>query len=191
MSFSAHKIYGPKGIGALYVRRSLPTLRLAPQMEGGGHEFGLRSGTLNVPAILGFAEAMRLCVNDLDGEPLRMAQLRDHLWRRLQAHIATVRLNGPKLDDPSLRLANNLNVEFPGVEGQSLMLRVPSLALSSGSACTSAEPHPSHVLLSLGLSEDAARSSLRFGLGRSTTVEEIDQAVELLATAYNELQPSS
>jgi cysteine desulfurase len=181
MSFSAHKIYGPKGVGALYVRRSSPPVRLEPQQDGGGQEHGLRSGTLNVPGIVGFAKALELCVAEMETEGERLRILRDRLYRGLCKAVSGVSLNGPALDQPELRLANNLNCTFAGVEGEALMLNMKTLAVSSGSACTSANPEPSHVLRALGRSEDEARSSLRFGLGRFNTQAEIDAAVEAIA----------
>lgn len=177
LSFSAHKLYGPKGIGALYVRRSAKPVRLESQIDGGGQEFGLRSGTLNVAAIVGFATAVELCRGEMTTEGERVRGLRDRLFDGLQKRVDGVSLNGPRLTDPSLRLANNLNCTFAGVDGEALMLSMKALAVSSGSACTSANPEPSHVLRALGRSEDEARSSLRFGLGRFTTREEIEAAI--------------
>lgn len=180
MSFSAHKIYGPKGVGALYVRRSAPPVRLESQLDGGGQEHGLRSGTLNVPGIVGFATALQLCLAEGDAEQRRLRALRDRLFEQLTSRISGVSLNGPALDRPELRLAGNLNCTFAGVDGEALMLKMKTLAVSSGSACTSANPEPSHVLRALGRSADDARSSLRFGLGRFTTIEEIDAAASVL-----------
>jgi cysteine desulfurase len=188
MSFSAHKLYGPKGIGALYVRGSAPPVRLEPQMDGGGQEHGLRSGTLNVPSIVGFAKAVELCEQERAAEVERERQLRDRLWSGLQAKVAGVSLNGPALDDPALRLANNLNCTFAGVDGEALMLHVKTIAVSSGSACTSANPEPSHVLRAIGRSDDDTRASLRFGLGRFNTTAEIDAAIEAIATGVRELR---
>jgi len=174
MSFTAHKIYGPKGVGALYVRSHDPRVRLEPQIDGGGQEGGLRSGTANVPGIVGFARALELCLADLPLEAARLGGLRDRLFAGLSAGLAHVVLNGPALDLPGLRLPGNLNVSFGYVEGEALLMEMRDIALSSGSACTSALPEPSHVLRSLGLSEEAVRGSLRFGLGRFTTAEEIE-----------------
>jgi cysteine desulfurase len=188
MSFSAHKIYGPKGVGALYVRRSAPQVRLEPQIAGGGHEGGLRSGTLAVPLIVGFAKALELCLEEMTHQQLRLAGLRDRLFAGLTAELEGVSLNGPALDAPELRLAGNLNVSFDFVDGEALLMNVKDLAVSSGSACTSANPEPSHVLRALGLSDDAVRSSLRFGLGRFNTTEEIDFAVQSVAQVVRRLR---
>jgi cysteine desulfurase len=188
MSFSAHKIYGPKGVGALYVRRTGRQARLMPQIDGGGQEQGLRSGTLNVPGIVGFARALELCLEELPRESARLAELRDHLFQGLVERIPGVGLNGPALDIPGLRLAHNLNVNFSGVDGEALMMSMRNLAVSSGSACTSANPEPSHVLRAMGLSAEQTRSSLRFGLGRFNTREEVDFAIDLLAEAVPRLR---
>ncbi len=174
LSFTAHKIYGPKGIGALYVRSRGPRVRLEPQIDGGGQEGGLRSGTANVPGIVGFARALELCLAELPAEAERLSGLRDHLFVGLSTGLADIALNGPALDLPGLRLPGNLNVSFGYVEGEALAIEMRDVAVSTGSACTSAQPEPSHVLRNLGLSEDAVRGSLRFGLGRFTTAEEID-----------------
>ncbi len=185
MSFTAHKIYGPKGIGALYVRRGSQT-RLEPILDGGGQEGGLRSGTLNTPGIVGFARALQLCLADLPGESARLRGLRDRLYAGLTAAISGVTLNGPALSLADLRLPGNLNVSFAYVDGEALLMNMRDIALSSGSACTSANPEPSHVLRSLGLSNDAVRSSVRFGLGRFNTAEEVEfviaKAAETIAS---------
>jgi cysteine desulfurase len=191
MSFSAHKIYGPKGVGALYVRRRAPRVRLEPQIDGGGQEGGRRSGTLNTPGVVGLAKALELCLAELPQEAERLAALRNRLYAGLRANIADVRLNGPALDDPQLRLPGNLNCSFLRVHGESLMMSMRDLAVSSGSACTSATPEPSHVLRALGLSDDATRSSLRFGLGRFNTPAEIDFAVATVAEAVQRLRGMS
>jgi cysteine desulfurase len=191
MSFTAHKIYGPKGIGALYVRRSAPFVRLDAQIAGGGHEGGLRSGTLNVPGIVGFAKALSLCLEEMSRESTRLAELRDRLFNGLTQAIDDVTLNGPALDAPGFRLPNNLNVSFAHVDGEALLMNMGNLAVSSGSACTSANPEPSHVLRAIGLSEDATRSSLRFGLGRFTTPEEIDFAIQNVAEVVARLRQLS
>jgi cysteine desulfurase len=191
LSFSGHKLHGPKGVGALYVRRTSPPLRLEPLFDGGGQEAGLRSGTLNVPGIVGLAAALTLCVEELPAEALRLRTLRDELFRQLQSTIDGVQLNGPPLDDLETRLAANLNVAFDFVEGQALMMRLKRLAVSSGSACTSTNPEPSHVLRALGLSADRARSSLRFGLGRFNSAEDIAQAAGMLREAVTELRAFS
>ncbi len=187
MSFAAHKMHGPKGVGGLYVRRRGKRIRLTPLFEGGGHEKGLRSGTLDVPGIVGMATALQLCEAEMETETLRQRQLRDRLAGGLLSEIPEARINGPALNGPA-RLAGNLNVGFRDVTGESLMLGMPALAVSSGSACTSAQPEPSHVLRALGLSDDWVRSSLRFGLSRFTTEAEIDFAVETVAAAVRRLR---
>ncbi len=191
LSFSGHKLYGPKGVGVLYVRRTSPPLRLEPLCDGGGQEAGLRSGTLNVPGIVGLAAAVTLCVAEIERETPRLRALRDDLWRQLRDGLDGMELNGPSLADPSIRLVGNLNCAFECVEGQALMMRLKRLAVSSGSACTSTNPEPSHVLLALGLSADRARSSLRFGLGRFTSAEDIAQAAGLIREAVTELRALS
>jgi cysteine desulfurase len=170
MSVSAHKMYGPKGIGALYVRRRNPRVQLAAQMDGGGHESGMRSGTLNVPAIVGFGEACAICAGEMEAEGARLGELRDRLKLRLQAELDRVFVNG-SLDH---RLPGNLNMSFASVDGESLIMSLPDVALSTGSACTSATVEPSHVLRALGVGPMLAHSSLRFGLGRFNTAEEMD-----------------
>ena len=189
-SFSAHKFHGPKGTGALYVRRRGRAVRLDPLVHGGGQERGLRSGTLDVPGIVGMAEAARLAAAGIADEVPRMRQLRDHLWAELAARIEGVALNGPPLDDPAVRLGNNLNVRIAGIDGQSLLatLAADGLAVSSGSACSAESPRPSHVLLALGLDEDQARASLRFGLSRFTTAAEIDEAIARIAAGVAHLR---
>jgi len=191
LSFSAHKIYGPKGIGGLFVRRKSPALRLQPLLDGGGQEFGLRSGTLNVPGIVALAKALALCVEELPSENPRLSGLRDRLFAGLCAAIEGTTLNGPELSEPDWRLPGNLNVGFSRIDGEALLLTVPSVALSSGSACASEKHAPSHVLQHLGCSVESARSSIRFGLGRFTTQEEIDRAVALLAEAVHRLRQMS
>lgn len=188
MSFSAHKIYGPKGVGALWVRRRPRQVRLAAQIDGGGQEQGLRSGTLNVPGIVGFARALQICHEQLGAEAQRIGALRDALYEGLSQRIEGVELNGPPLSDRGVRLYNNLNLAFAGVDGEALMLATKRLAVSSGSACTSVNAEPSHVLRALGLSEDRTRSSLRFGLGRFNTAADVAAAVELVATAVQQLR---
>ncbi len=188
LSFSAHKFYGPKGVGGLLVRRSPRRIRLHAQIVGGGQQDNRRSGTLNSPGIVGMAKALEVAREYEPTERPRIRELRDRLYARLEESISGVTLNGPALDDEGLRLGGNLNCGFWPVEGQSLMLAVPELAVSSGSACTSAEPRPSHVLRALGISDDIARSSLRFGIGRFTTAEDIDAAAELLAQASSKLK---
>ncbi|MEX1040934.1 MAG: aminotransferase class V-fold PLP-dependent enzyme [Pirellulaceae bacterium] len=188
MSFTAHKMYGPKGIGALYVRGSAPRVRLDPQILGGGQQRGLRSGTLNVPGIIGLAAALRISLAEREEETERLIGLRSRLFDGLRAELPELVLNGPTLDRPTLRLAGNLNVAIPGVDGEALMMNVRQIAVSSGSACTSANPEPSHVLRALGLSDDLTRSSLRFGLGRFNTSAEIDFAVEVVSKAVHKLR---
>jgi len=188
MSFSAHKMYGPKGVGALYVRRRAPNVRLAPLFDGGGQENGLRSGTLNVSGIVGFAAALKLCLEEMPAEAPRLAALRDQLFGGLATAIPGVELCGPALDQAGLRLPGNLNCSFDGVDGEALIMSMKDLAVSSGSACTSANPESSHVLRALGLSDDQTRSSLRFGLGRFNTTEEVRFAVETVAEAVQRLR---
>jgi cysteine desulfurase len=192
LSFSAHKLYGPKGIGALVVRRRSPPIRLLPLIEGGGQEKGMRSGTLPVPLIVGFARAVQLCLDELPAETARVAELRRRLHDGLLERLGDCHLNGPPLEQDGQphpgRLPNNLNLRFEGLEGEAIMLHVPQVAISSGSACSSASPQPSHVLRGLGLSEDQVRSSLRFGLGRFNTREEIDDAVERLSEGVTQLR---
>jgi cysteine desulfurase len=187
LSLSAHKIYGPKGIGALYVRRKNPRVRLAPLIHGGGHERGMRSGTLNVPGIVGFGKAAELAMNYLSTEPQRIKKMRDRLWKGIQDQLDEVYLNG----HPTERLVNNLNVSFAYVEGESLMMGMKELAVSSGSACTSASLEPSYVLKNIGVGEDLAHTSIRFGLGRFTTDEEIDFAIEKVVKTVKKLRDLS
>ena len=188
LSFSGHKIYGPKGVGALYVRRSGTPVRLQPLLDGGGQEFGIRSGTLNVPGIVGLARAVELCVTEQAAESVRLAELRNRLYSKLCSAIDGVRLNGPALDLPGSRLPGNLNCSFDRVDGEALLMAVGKIAVSSGSACTSANPEPSHVLRALKLGEDRTRASLRFGLGRFNTPEDIDFAVGAVAEAVEKLR---
>ncbi len=193
MSFTAHKIYGPKGIGALYVRRRDPIVRLEPQIAGGGQQEGRRSGTLNVPGIVGFAAALTLCLDDLPNEMQRLAALRDQLWAAIFDQLADVQLCGPALDlryedDTPLRLPGNLNLSFGNVDGEALLMAMGNLAVSSGAACTSTDLGPSHVPLALGFSEDEARSSLRFGLGRFNGAGDIVFATERVVEAVRRLR---
>ena len=185
LSMSAHKIYGPKGIGALYVRRK-PRVRLEAQMHGGGHERGMRSGTLATHQIVGMGEAFRIAKQEMVAEEARILQLRDRLWQGLQ-QIEEVHLNG----DLVHRVPGNLNVSFNYVEGESLIMALKDLAVSSGSACTSASLEPSYVLRALGLSDELAHSSIRFSIGRFTTDEEIDYAVRLISDAIGRLREMS
>ena len=191
MSLSAHKIYGPKGIGALFVRSREPRVRLEPLMEGGGQEGGLRSGTLNVPGIVGLARALELCVEQMPAETVRLGGLRDRLYAGLTAALDGISLNGPALNPPGLRLPGNLNVSFARVESETLMIHMREVAVSSASACNSADPEPSHVLRALGLSDEAVRGSIRFGLGRFNTAEEVDFVVARAAEAVARLRAMS
>jgi len=185
MSFSAHKTYGPKGIGALYIRRK-PRIRLEAQMHGGGHERGFRSGTLPTHQIVGMGEAFRIAREEMRSENLRVRQLRDRLWQGLQS-IEEVYLNG----DLQQRVPHNLNVSFNFVEGESLIMAIKDLAVSSGSACTSASLEPSYVLRALGRNDELAHSSIRFTIGRFTTEAEIDYAVSLLRAKIGKLRELS
>jgi cysteine desulfurase len=186
-SITAHKIYGPKGIGALYVRRARPRVRLVSQMDGGGHERGNRSGTLNVAGIIGFAKACELMMTDGAEENARIARLRDRLRQRLEAGLDQLTLNG----DAERRLPGNLNISFSFVEGEGLMMAIKDVAVSSGSACTSASLEPSYVLKAMGLDEDLAHSSLRFGIGRFNTEAEVDYVAELLINKVKKLREIS
>ena len=185
MSFSAHKTYGPKGIGALYVRRK-PRIRIEAQMHGGGHERGFRSGTLATHQIVGMGEAFRLAREEMGTENERIRMLRDRLWNGL-SQIEEVYLNG----DMDQRVPHNLNVSFNYVEGESLIMAIKELAVSSGSACTSASLEPSYVLRALGRNDELAHSSIRFTLGRFTTEKEVDYAIELLKSRVGKLRDMS
>jgi len=187
LSWSGHKIYGPKGIGALYVRRRKPRIRLVAQIEGGGHERGFRSGTLNVPGIVGFGKACELCAAEMDQDRERLLALRQKLERGITAELDVVQVNG----HPELRLPNTTNISFGFVEGESLMMGIKEIAVSSGSACTSASLEPSYVLKTIGVGDDLAHSSLRFGLGRITTEAEIDYTIERVVHAVNHLREMS
>lgn len=189
-SFSAHKLHGPKGCGCLYVRRRGRTCRIDPLLYGGGQERGLRPGTLDVPAIVGFGEAAEIAVASRAEDSTRIGSLRDRLWTSLAERIDGIRLNGPPLSDHGRRLPHNLNVTIPGIDGQTLLAAVAArgLAISAGSACSSTEPTISHVLKAIGLDEDSARCSLRFGLSRFTTREEIDTAVDIVSSAADRLR---
>lgn len=185
LSMSGHKIYGPKGIGALYVRKRYPRVRLAEQMHGGGHERGMRSGTLNVPGIVGLGQAIEIAVKEMKRESERLRQLRDRLWQGLQENIEGIELNG----HPTKRLPHNLSVAIPGVENRSLLIQLKDhLAISTGSACTTAKVEPSHVILALGLGEERAHTSLRFGLGRNNGATEVDSVMHLLTAATRRLK---
>lgn len=194
MSFTAHKLYGPKGIGALYIRSRAPIVRLDAQITGGGQQEGRRAGTLNVPGIVGFATALELALAELPTEMPRLAALRNRLADEITSRLDSVQICGPALDaqyddGTPLRLPGNLDLSFANVDGEALLLAMGNLAVSSGAACSSTDPEPSHVLRALGLSEDAARSSLRFGLGRFNSDSDVDFAVERVLTAVRQLRP--
>ncbi|MGE4232354.1 MAG: IscS subfamily cysteine desulfurase [Bacteriovoracia bacterium] len=186
-SLSAHKIYGPKGIGALYVRRKNPRVRLSPIIHGGGHERGMRSGTLNVAGIVGFGKAAELCDQLMEEEVKRLTFLREKMKSAIMKEVPEVYLNG----HPTQRLANNLNLSFAYVEGESLIMALKELAVSSGSACTSASLEPSYVLKAIGVGEDLAHTSIRFGLGRFTTENEVDYATKKVIDAVKRLRDLS
>lgn len=187
LSISGHKVYGPKGVGALYVRRKNPRVRLAPLIHGGGHERGMRSGTLNVPGIVGLGMACAVARDDMAMEIQRTTDLRDRLHRQITEGLDEVYLNG----HPSLRLPGNLNLSFAFVEGESLMMGMRGIAVSSGSACTSASLEPSYVLRALGIGEDLAHTSLRFGIGRFNTEAEIDQTARVVVEQVKRLRDMS
>ncbi|HKT35730.1 MAG TPA: IscS subfamily cysteine desulfurase [Nitrospira sp.] len=187
MSFSAHKIYGPKGIGALYVRKKNPRVRIAAQMDGGGHERGMRSGTLAVPLIVGFGKACELCEQEMAAESARLSNMRDRLQTGIMAALEESYLNG----HPTHRLPGNLNISFAYVEGESLLMGMKEIALSSGSACTSATLEPSYVLRALGVGTELAHSSIRFGLGRFNTDEEIDYTIKKVIEIVTKLREMS
>ncbi|MEE9443963.1 MAG: IscS subfamily cysteine desulfurase [candidate division Zixibacteria bacterium] len=187
MSVSAHKIYGPKGIGVLYVRRKNPRVRCVALVDGGGHERGLRSGTLNVPGIIGFGKAVELAVDEMEREAKRLTGLREKLKHIIMNRLDEVYLNG----HPEKRLPGNLNISFAYVEGESLLMEMNDVALSSGSACTSATLDPSHVLMALGVDDELAHSSIRFGLGRSTTEEEVEYVGQKIVQAVTRLREMS
>lgn len=186
MSFSGHKMYGPKGVGVLYVRRKNPRVKVTSQMDGGGHERGMRSGTLNVTGIVGLGKACELAMNEMEAEAARLSALRD----KLESSLLTLEesyVNG----STEHRLPHITNISFKYVEGEGLMMGVKDIAVSSGSACTSASLEPSYVLKNLGLDDELAHSSLRFGLGRFTTEEEIDYAIDHVKVAVNKLREMS
>lgn len=187
LSLSAHKIYGPKGCGALYVRRRGPRVRPACQMHGGGHERGLRSGTLNVPGIVGLGAAAEICGAEMADEAPRVRALRDRLEASIMDNLDFVYVNG----HPTERLGNTMNLAFRYVEGEAMMMKMEKVAVSSGSACTSASLEPSYVLQACGVSGELANSSLRFSLGRSTTQEEVDYAASRVVEAVKELREMS
>ena len=187
LSLTAHKMCGPQGVGALYVRRRRPRLALEPLIDGGGHEQGLRPGTLNVPGIVGFGAAAAICRAELAAEGARVGRLRDRLLAGLRARLDGVTVNGSL----AARLPHNLNVSFAGVEGESLLVGLDGVAVSSGAACASANPEPSHVLRAIGVGDEAARASLRFGLGRTTTRDDVDRAVDKVAGLVTRLRQLS
>ena len=189
LSISGHKLYGPKGVGALLVRRGRPRFKVAPLFHGGGHERGMRSGTLAVPLIAGLGRAVELAIEGLsNGERSRIRELRDHMYEGLSSRIDGVRLNGPPLD---ARAGNNLNISFDGVEAEALLMAVRELCMSTGSACSSATLEPSHVLRAIGVPREVAHTSLRFGLGRFTTADEINHAVDLMVQKVAEVRALS
>ncbi len=187
MSFTAHKMYGPKGVGALYVRRKNPRVQLTAQMDGGGHERGFRSGTLNVPGIAGFGKAAELCRESLPEEMARMSGMRDRLKNTIMAELDEVYING----SVEHRLPHNLNISFAYVEGESLLMGINDIAVSSGSACTSATLEPSYVLKALGAGDELAHSSIRFGVGRFNTDEEIDYTAHKVIEVVRKLRELS
>jgi cysteine desulfurase len=186
VSITAHKMYGPKGVGALYVRRK-PRVRLTPQLDGGGHERGMRSGTLNVPGIVGLGAAAELAQKEMAAESVRIKGLRDRLNQRITSRVSHVVLNG----HVEKRLPGNLNLSFAYVEGESMLMALKDVAVSSGSACTSASLEPSYVLRALGIGDELAHSSIRFGLGRFTTQEEVDYVADLVVSKVDKLRELS
>jgi cysteine desulfurase len=184
LSLSAHKMYGPKGVGALYVRRRDPAVRIEPLFDGGGHERRMRSGTLPVPLIVGLGVACELCAREMAAEAERLTALRERLRARIMDRLDDVYLNG----HPTERLPGNLNLSFAYVQGDALMMNLREVAVSSGSACTSAEPEPSYVLRALGRSDELAHGSIRFGLGRFTTAEEVDYVSDAVVRAVKHLR---
>ena len=187
LSISAHKMYGPKGVGALYVRSRNPRVRIHAEMHGGGHERGMRSGTLNVPGIVGMGTAAKIANERMTEDHQRISALRDRLQHGFESQLDHVYVNG----HPTERLAGNLNISFAYVEGESLMMGIPEIAVSSGSACTSATLEPSYVLKALGVDDELAHTSIRFGLGRFTTEEEVDYAVDKFVSEVKRLRDMS
>jgi cysteine desulfurase len=188
LSISAHKIYGPKGVGALYVRRRNPRVQLVAQIDGGGHERGMRSGTLNVPGIVGLGKACELCMNEMAEEAVRLKALRDRLTKAIMSQLDETFINGSM----EHRLPHSVNISFAYVEGESMLMGINDIAVSSGSACTSATLEPSYVLKALGVGEDLAHTSIRFGIGRFNTEEEVDYVVNRVVetvTRLRELSP--
>ncbi len=184
LSISGHKVYGPKGVGALYLRGREPRVRLETQMHGGGQQGGLRSGTLNVPGIVGLGKAAAICGEEMPAESERVARLRDRLVDGIRARLEGVSVQGGR----SERVAGCANLGFAGVDAEGLVTALRGIALASGSACSSAEPGPSHVLLAMGLERELAHSAIRFGLGRFTAVDEVDEIVERVVTAVSRLR---
>ncbi len=184
MSLSAHKVYGPKGIGALYRRRSNPRVRLEPIIYGGGHERGIRSGTLNVPGIVGFGEALRIAKGGMESEATRFRDWTQRIYRRLVEEIGEVQLNG----HPTQRLPHNLSLSLPGIESKALIVGLKGVAISTGSACTSAKVEPSHVILALGFGEERAHNAIRIGVGRFNDGAQIDLAIDRIVDAVQQLQ---
>ncbi|MGH2570329.1 MAG: cysteine desulfurase family protein [bacterium] len=184
LSMSGHKIHGPKGVGALYVRRRRPTVRLQPILHGGGHERGLRSGTLNVPGVVGMGEALEIADREMDDNAERMERLRDELWSRLRDELDGVHRNG----HPEKCLPNNLNVSFEGVEAEALLKEMPDVAVSTGAACASASLEPSHVISALGFPPERGQSSIRYGLSRFTTEKEIELAADQAIAGVRKLR---
>jgi len=187
LSLSGHKIYGPKGVGALYVRRKSPRVQIAAQMDGGGHERGMRSGTLNVPGIVGLGKACELCNEEMPEESRRLGYLRDKLKDGILGRLDECYINGSLVH----RLPHNINVSFAYVEGESLLMGINDVAVSSGSACTSATLEPSYVLKALGVGEDLAHTSIRFGLGRFNTEQEVDYVIERVVEVVKRLRDLS
>lgn len=187
LTLSGHKIYGPKGVGAMYVRRKNPRVRLKPIMHGGGHERGMRSGTLNVPGIVGLGKAAEICREEMEEETRRLTALRDRLRDGIMSRLDLVKLNG----HPTERTPTNLNLSFPYVEGESLMMGMKHVAVSSGSACTSASLEPSYVLKAMGMGDELAHSSIRFSVGRFNTEREIDEVIEIATHTVRRLREMS
>ena len=186
-SVTAHKMYGPKGIGCLYVRRSKPRVRLSSHMDGGGHEFGMRSGTLNVPGIVGFAKAAEIMIQEGEEESRKILALRERLRARISKELDEIKVNGSL----ERRLPGNLNLSFSFVEGEAMIMAIKDVAVSSGSACTSASLEPSYVLHAMGVGDDLAHSSIRFGIGRFNTEEEVDYVADLVIRKVKKLRDMS
>jgi cysteine desulfurase len=187
LSISAHKIYGPKGVGALYVRRRNPRVQLVAQIDGGGHERGMRSGTLNVPGIVGLGKACELCMAEMAEESVRLKALRDRLTKAIMTQLDETFINGSM----EHRLPHSVNISFAYVEGESMLMGINDVAVSSGSACTSATLEPSYVLKALGVGEDLAHTSIRFGIGRFNTEEEVDYVVNRVVETVQRLRELS